>query len=98
MEHRRPGDGSGVGGVTGMDAHGSGLKPGTGLMATPDGGCRPVEVPHLDDGTLALIGRSLVLGGQPGCGKSALLNLCTVQEALTTEDDSPGAGCTGAEG
>ena len=96
MEHRYPG--TGVGGVTGMDDQPTITQPGTGLPGTDGGVPRQVQVRHVDDAAVAVVYRNMLVGGQPGCGKSALLNLCTVQEALITEDGSPGAGRTGAEG
>ena len=101
MEHRRPGPDAShcvdVAGVIGMDAHTYGPKPGTGLSVT-SGGFRPVEVPHLDDATATLIYRSLLMGGEPGSGKSVPLALLTLPEVLSGDDGATGGGHTGAVG
>jgi hypothetical protein len=48
---------------------------------------RPVTLPRLDDATVAALRPSLLLGGQPGSGKSACLNALTVSGALRPDGD-----------
>jgi hypothetical protein len=75
-----------------MDPHVDSPKPGTGRMATPDGGSQPIAVLHLDNATLALIGQSVLLGGLPGAGKSGLRNLRAMSEALADDDTTRAEG------
>jgi hypothetical protein len=95
VEHRHPG--TGVGGVTGMDDQPTITQPGTGLPVTDGGVPRQVQVPHVDDATVALVHRNMLVGGQPGSGKSSLMNLLAAHAALTDGDHRPG-GVSGTEG
>ena len=96
MDHRHPGPG--VGGVTGMEKNVDRTTPGTGLMATPDSGSRPVAAPYPDDATLPLIYRNMLVGGEPGSGKSGPFRLLVADEALSVGDGTLDGGRTGAEG
>jgi hypothetical protein len=64
-----------------MDAHDNTAVPGAGLLVT-DGHARLIQVPHLDEATVALVMRDLLVGGVPGRGKSGLLNLPAAEAAL----------------
>jgi predicted ATP-dependent serine protease len=68
-------------------------KPGSGLHAGPDG-VQPVEMLHLDDATVALVRRNVLVGGLPGSGKSGLLNGIVAHAALSAlpVDGEPGDG------
>ena len=79
-----------------MDAHAYGPKPGTDPMVTP-GRSQPVEVLHLDAATVTLIGRSLLIGGEPSSGKSVPLALLTLHDVLSGEGRATG-GRIGAGG
>jgi predicted ATPase len=46
--------------------------------------------PVLTPEALSLVSASMLIGGEPGSGKSALLNLLAVHEALSAEDSTPG--------
>jgi hypothetical protein len=50
------------------------------------------QFPPLDDAAVDAIRRNLLLGGQPGGGKSGLLNLAVVSAVLDTDDGGPGDG------
>ncbi len=81
--------GNRVGGVIGMDGQPNATEPGAGLLATAGGPAEPVELPHLDDATVALVCRNLLFGGMPGSGKSVPLNLLTMHAALSTDGPLP---------
>jgi len=86
-----PIDGYPVGGVIGMDDHVSVTKPGTGLPVT-NGAVQPVQVPHLDDATVALLWRNMLIGGMPGSGKANPLRTLAVHAALAPERDATSVG------
>jgi tRNA U34 5-carboxymethylaminomethyl modifying GTPase MnmE/TrmE len=89
VEHRSPGLG---GGVIGMDTHSAqvGRHVAQVLTITAD--------PVLTEEQRAVVYTSLLIGGQPGSGKSALFNLLTVHAVLSEDDGATGGGRTGAEG
>jgi hypothetical protein len=63
--------------------------PGTGVLSTKGGTAVPVEVPYLDDATVALLVRNQLFGGMPGAGKSYHLRLLTVHAALSADGPLP---------
>jgi hypothetical protein len=70
-----------------MDERPSITTPGTGLPVTEGGVPQPAEVPHVDDATVALIAASMLIGGEPGSGKTGLRPLLTVREAPSASAD-----------
>jgi hypothetical protein len=91
VEHRSPGLGFDRG-VIGMDTHSGrvGRHIAQGLAITAD--------PVLTAEQPTVVYGRLLIGGQPGSGKSALFNLFTVHEVLSEDDGATGGGRTGAEG
>jgi hypothetical protein len=67
-------------------------RPNLGPVVTGDGTPTEVQFPHLDDATVDVIRRNLLVGGEPGGGKSALHNLAVVHAALDADDGAPGDG------
>src|SRR5439155_109017 len=54
-----------------------GMRPGEGVVVDGDGVGQPVRVP--------LIYRNMLIGGEPGSGKSGLLNLIAAHGALSLD-------------
>ncbi|WP_412752058.1 hypothetical protein [Krasilnikovia sp. M28-CT-15] len=69
-------------------------KPGKGLLATPDDTAL-VQAPHLDDATVRLVHRNVLIGGMPGAGKTGLLNLLTLRDALASDEAGTAGGVAG---
>jgi hypothetical protein len=70
-----------------MDERSSITTPGTGLPITEGGVPQPADVPHPDDAGVALIAGSMLIGGEPGSGKTGLHNPPLVHEALSADND-----------
>ena len=54
--------------------------------------------PDRPDDELPPIWRNLLIGGEPGSGKSALLNLLAAHQALSPSTDEAGPGESGGAG
>jgi len=59
--------------------------PGAGLQAGADGTPAPGRVEGLDEATVRLIYRNMLVGGEPSQGKSTLLNLAVLAAVLNPE-------------
>ena len=68
------------------------MRAGTGRVVTEDGTPTDVQCPHLADATVDLIRRNLLIGAEPGGGKSGLLNLAVVHAVLDADDGGLGDG------
>jgi hypothetical protein len=89
--HGHP-DARAVGGVIAMTGYSIPDTPGAGLLAEQGDIWQPVQFPELDDATVRLIAGSLLIGGEPGSGKSVRLNLA----AATCPTPDPAAVSDGA--
>src|SRR5436190_2078751 len=68
-----------------MDTPVDDTLPGVGLVATDGGTPQPVQVPYLDPHTVRVNWRGVLVGGEPGHGKSVLLSAVVAHAALSLD-------------
>jgi hypothetical protein len=66
-----------------MDAHANTDQPGAGLLSSNGDPAEPVQAPYMDEATMRLFFGNLLIGGEPGGGKSVALNLLAAHAALS---------------
>ena len=78
--------------MIGMGSPTDPTRPGTGPEDTGDAAPTEAQFPRLDGAAVDAIRRNLLIGGQPGGGKSGLLNLAVVHAVLDADDGGLGDG------